>query len=346
MGVWYATREQLKDALDFKGTSVNDEQIDRALEDSSRSVEGLLNRTFAPTIATRKFDYPNWQYTRAWTLYLDQNELISVTTITSGGIVIPAANYFLEPNDSGPPYSSISLDLSKVSAFTANAGTFQQSISVTGLYGYRDDRASDGTTLTADITSSATSANVSSSARIGVGSLLIIDSERMTVTDRSLLSTGQTLQTPVGATLPEQTIAVTSGAVFSKREWITLDAETMKIVDIAGNNLIVKRAWNGSTLAAHSGSTIYAPRTLTLTRAALGTTGASHTSGTAVARQTFAPHALALAEAINLVEQEQSGLARTIGSGDNVRNASGAGLADLRARTSRAYGRNARVWTP
>jgi hypothetical protein len=47
----------------------------------------------------------------------------------------------------------------------------------------------------------------------------------------------------------------------------------MLIDDIAGNTLIVKRGWDGTVLAAHTtGATIYAPRTLTVTRGALGTT--------------------------------------------------------------------------
>ena len=49
----------------------------------------------------------------------------------------------------------------------------------------------------------------------------------------------------------------------------------MLITDIAGNNLIVKRQKSGSTLAAHTGSTIYAPRQVTITRGDLGTTAGS-----------------------------------------------------------------------
>jgi hypothetical protein len=51
---------------------------------------------------------------------------------------------------------------------------------------------------------------------------------------------------------------------------------------------------------------------------------------------------LNIAEAINTFLQKASGYARTVGEGDNQRNASGAGLADIRARAYAAHGRKAR----
>jgi hypothetical protein len=52
---------------------------------------------------------------------------------------------------------------------------------------------------------------------------------------------------------------------------------------------------------------------------------------------------LAVALSINGVLQETSGYARTVGGGDNVRNASGAGLASLISRATARYGRKART---
>jgi len=39
MGIWYATREQVKAALDAAETARNDAQVDRAIESGARSIE-------------------------------------------------------------------------------------------------------------------------------------------------------------------------------------------------------------------------------------------------------------------------------------------------------------------
>ena len=68
-----------------------------------------------------------------------------------------------------------------------------------------------------------------------------------------------------------------SGSGFNVGEVILVDSERMLIVDIAGNYLTVKRAWDGSVLAIHStGADIYTLRLLTVTRGALGTTAGTH----------------------------------------------------------------------
>jgi hypothetical protein len=108
----------------------------------------------------------------------------------------------------------------------------------------------------------------------------------------------------------------------------------------------VKRAWDGSTIAAHTaGATIYAPRTLTVTRGALGTTAAAHaTSSTAYRWDPPGPvRQLVIAEALTDLLQGRSGYARTAGSGENERETSGRGLADLRQRVYVSHGRKARM---
>jgi hypothetical protein len=124
-----------------------------------------------------------------------------------------------------------------------------------------------------------------------------------------------------------------------------LDSERMLIVDIAGNNLTVKRAWDGTVLAAHTGSSIYAPRTLTVTRGALGTTAAIHTTAAAITCHVVPGlvRELCIAEATNLLLQGASGYARTIGAGDYTKESSGTGLANLRDQVYAAYGRKSRI---
>lgn len=351
MGVWYASREDVKTALDYKETARNNAQVDRALEYASRSVEKLCHRVFYPTVATRYFDWPNHQYAKAWRLWLDQNDLISVTTFVSGGVTVAAADYFLEPVNSGPPYSYVEIDLSSSASLSAG-DTFQRSAAILGLWGHSNDEAPAGT-VAANATSSATTIQVSDSASVGVGQLLRAGTERLLVTEKRMVTTGQTLQTPLTAMKNNETVAVTDGTAYSVGETLLLDAERMLIVDIAGNNLTVKREWGGSTLAAHTGSTIYAPRQLTVTRGVLGTTAAALTLADPVVKW-LAPgpvRELCVAEAAVALLRESSGYAaqtgvgsqsRTVGGGQATRTAPGIGIGDLRDQVYASHGRKAR----
>lgn len=347
-GVWYATREEIKAELDVKETSRSNARIDRALEDASRRVDGLMHRTFAPVTATRYFDWPNFQYAYPWRLWLDQWELADIpTSVTSGGTTIPLSACNFEPVNSGPPYTYLELRRDQSYSFGVGS-TPQRDIAITGPWGYRITEATAGA-LAASMDATQTSVNVDgpTAAAVGVGSILRVDSERMVVTDRQQLDTSQTLG---AGGLSNQNSAVTvpvpSGAAFAAGETILIDSERMLIDDIAGNQLTVRRAWDGSTIAAHTaGAAIYAPRTLVVTRGALGTTAAAHSNAATVIR--WVPpggiRQLTVAETLTDLLQGRSGYARTAGAGENEREASGKGLADLRDSAYQAYGRKARM---
>ncbi|MFG3510246.1 hypothetical protein ACGF5F_32640 [Streptomyces sp. NPDC047821] len=348
-GVWYCTREDVQRALDVKETARNARQIDRAIEGASRSVETLCHRRFYPVVATRYWDWPDGRTSRPWRLWLDDNELISVTTITSGGTTIPSTDFFLEPVRSGPPYNRVEIDLDSSAAFGGGA-THQRSIAITGLYGYRNDETAVGALAEAlDASEASIDITGAASAELGVGSVLRVDSERMIVTGRSMLDTGQNLG---GAGLTAQansvTVAVTDGTAYAIDEVILVDSERMLIVDIAGNSLTVRRAWDGSVLAAHTaGTDIYAPRTLTVTRGALGTTAATHTPATSVYR--WNPpgpvRQLTLAEAISTLTLEQAGYSLMLRSGEtgSERKRDQRGLEVLREQVYASHGRKARI---
>lgn len=350
MGVWYATREHVMHALDSKLTARNSAQIDRALESASRDIEALCHRRFYPELATRSWDWPDSQSGTAWRLWLNDNELISITTLTSGGTTISAADYFLEPNRSGPPYNRLEIDLSSSAAF-GGGDTHQRDITVTGLFGYRNDETTAGTTTEAlDSPETGVDVDGTAAAMLGVGSVIRVDSERMLVTGRSMADTGQNLGgAGLTASNASVTVAVTDGTAFAMDEVILIESERMLIVDIAGNNLTVKRAWDGSVLAAHAaGVDIYALRTLTVQRGALGTTAATHNSGATINR--WDPpgpvRALAIAEAVGQITSELSGYARVRRSGDggSSERAMDTGmLKGLRDRVYVSHGRKGRV---
>lgn len=343
---WYTTREEVKAELDVRETARANARVDRAIEAACETVEGCLHRVFYPELATRYFDWPGPQYARPWRLWLDANEVISVTTLTSGGTTIAASDYFLEPNAYGPPYNRIEVDLDSSAAF-GGGDTHQRDITVTGLFGYRNDESTLGTTAEAlDASETGVDVDAATSAAVGVGSLLRIDSERVIVTSRTNLDTGQTLGGSVTNQNNIVTIAVQSGTAFAAGESILIDSERMLIEDIAGNNLTVRRAWDGSTIAAHTaGATIYAPRTLTVVRGALGTTAATHLTAATVYRwdPPAAVRQLCLAEAVNDLLQGRSGYARTAGTGESEREMTGRGLEKLRQRVYVSHGRKARI---
>ncbi|MEV3857729.1 hypothetical protein AB0J38_25815 [Streptomyces sp. NPDC050095] len=346
MSIWYATREDVKDALDAKETARANSKIDRAIGAATSSVEGLCHRRFYPEVASISWDWPNGQSARAWRLWLDDNELIELTTLTSGGKVIAPADYFLRRSDSReePPFTHIELDLASNAAFGGGPST-QRDVTALGLRGYRNDE----TTLWTHggITSGATTLTVdaATSAAVGVGSLLRLDAERVTVTARSMATTGQTLTAPVDAQMKTTTIPVGDGTAFAEGELILLDGERCKVDEIAGNTLIVRRAADGSTLAAHDAATpVYAPRSLRLRRGVLGTMAAAHSGGGTVARwdPPALVHELCIAQAVTNLLQESAGYARTVGTGEGTREAAGRGLAAIRDDVYTAHGRKAR----
>jgi hypothetical protein len=155
----------------------------------------------------------------------------------------------------------------------------------------------------------------------------------MLVVGRRSVDTGQTLAADLALDRAATTVSVANGTLFTPGETITVDGERLRIDDITGNLLVVRRSYDGSSLAAHTtGTHIYAPRQLTVVRAAQGTTAATHAQGDQVTRHV--PPALVsdytAASAGVRVLQGQSGWARTVGTGDSQRQASGAGLKQLR----------------
>lgn len=344
MGAWYTTRETVKAALDSKETARDDAAVDAAIASASRDVEALCHRIFYPRADTKYFDWPNAQYAPSYRLWLDENDLISVTTLTSGGTTISSQNYFLEPQRSGPPYTRLDLNIGTNAAFDSG-DTFQRSIAVTGLFGYRDDSESAGA-LAEPLDASETDVDVSNAAAIGVGDLIQIDDERAQVTGRVMISTGYTLNGGIDAQKNTETLSVTgSGTAPAVGEVILIDSERMLVVDAISTTLTVKRAWDGSTLAAHSnGATISAGRRLSVTRGAYGTTAATHSDATAITR--WVPPSgvedLTVAEAVVKLQRRASGYGTNVGTGANRRSPQAGDLEDLRRRVYAVYGRQAR----
>lgn len=346
MGVWYTTREAVKSALDSAETARNNVQVDRAIEAASRDAEKLCHRYFYPWTGTKYFDWPDRNGSRPWRLWLGRNELVSVTGLVAGGVTIAPGDYLLEPANDGPPYSHVEINLGSSAAF-ASGDTHQRAIAITGVWYQLDEESVGELAANLGASTSATAAINWSTAEFGVGDVLRIDDERMTIRGRTMVDSTQNLGGPgLAANNADVTVPVTTGTAFASGQILLVGSERMLVVDVAGNNLTVKRAWDGSVIAPHTtAADIYTLTGVEVARAQLGTTLAAHSSGAAIYRHVppGLVQAFTVAEALNTLLQEGSGYARTVRTGDAQSDASGAGLEDLRARVKRAHRRRART---
>lgn len=303
--MWYSTREQVKEALDARTAVRQDAAVDRALEAASRRVERLLRRTPGPAQTSRTLDYPQ-RDVPSDTLELDE-WLISLTSVMSGGTALTVTDLLLYPT-SGPPYTRLECDESTSTMFETGS-TDQRNVVITGLWGY-DDQTIPAGTLAEALDDSETGVDVSDASLIGVGDVLKVGTEWMTVTGREWLSTGQTSTLALSATVTGNSITVASGAALHAGEVITVDTERMFIESVTGNVLTVRRAYDGTILATHAGGAdIYAARTLTVVR---GTTPTTHLDGAAVDRWLVPGpiSSLCLAEACSELLSSASGWTR------------------------------------
>lgn len=348
MGVWYCTREDVKSALDVRLTARIDAQLDRAIEAASRGLESLLHRHFYPLITTRRFDWPTLDSTSATSLFLGRHEALSLTAVTSGGVPIPLASTMLEPVNDGPPYSRLEIDRSTSYALSSGS-TPQRSVALTGTFaGCATEESAPGALAAAVLYPSTSTiyADAATSAAIGSGSVIRIDDERMIVASRSMSTTTATLSSGLTAAASATSVAVADASLVAPGEILLVGSERMLVTDTSTGLISVRRAWDGTTLASHDvGDTIYALRALHVTRGALGTSAASHlVAATIYLLEIPGPvRTLCIAETVNKVLQEQSGWARTVGTGDAERPLSGQGLEDLRRDAMRSNGRRARM---
>lgn len=348
----YCTREDVKRALDIAETARENWRIDRAIQSTARNIEEHFHLRFYPHDATFYFDWPNFDYAYPWRLYFNQYWLAAtptaVTTGTAGGtqagVTIPLSACNLEPVNSGPPFRWLELRRDQNYGFGVGP-TPQRDVAITGTFGYWL-QTDPGGSIPAGCNASTGTVTVSDGSVVGVGSLLIVDTERMLVSDRASNDSGQTNLTGLTtANNADVTFTCTDGTQLHVDEVIQIDSERMLIVDITGNGGTVKRGWDGTVLATHSAaSKIYTFRTLTVLRGQLGTTAATHGSNATVNvwRVPELLRDLAIAEAENRILQEPGGYRDPQGDGESAVGHLGAGLADLWDEAETAYGRKAR----
>lgn len=329
---FYVTREEVYDALDFKDSIISAKNIDSAISAASRSIDILVDRMFYPKTETKYFNAPSG--TVLWFEIPDM--LISASAVTSGGVAISSDDYFLEPINYGPPYNRLELDLGSNGTFTTGSTT-QRQVAVTGVWGY-NLVTEPATVLTSTPGTSTGYVDVADSTAVGIGSLLLVGSEYLEVTDKSLVDTGQD-SSPLTAN--KNSVAITGVTGITAGEVIQVDSEQMRVLSVVGTTLTVERAYGGTVLAEHGPTDIYAYRRLVVSRGVNGSTAVMHSSGNVVYKVVYPADIveLCLAEALNTLSQRLAGYGRTIGAGDNLREAKGAALAQLRAAVVKNYRR-------
>ena len=345
---WYASREQVKRSLEIKGVE-RDFTIDRIIESISRLIDKETRRYFIPRIETRLYRWPNSIYGQGQVLYLDQ-DLISITTLQSEAqnaspTTIASTDYFLEPNNTGPPFDRIEIDISSSASF--NSGdTPQRSISVLGSWGFDNDTRSTGTVasgLASDAT--VTTFVCSDASLIEVGDTLLIQSEQVFVSNRDFAALAGSIQTndaAIAADMADVTITVDGSHGILAGETIRLDSEEMYVERVATNDLTVIRAWNGTVLATHADDlAVHINRTLTIERGVNGTTGATHANATTISKYLVEREIgmYCVAESIASYMQERAGWGRQVGAGEGATEFSAKALGDLRKRVLSRYRR-------
>jgi hypothetical protein len=333
-------------AVDIKYSAYMADAVDRAIESASDNVDAFMNRHFYPLTQTVSFDWPTRDSPVPWRLWLNQYELadepdlVITGTYLANPVTIPPAQYTLYPS-SGPPWNRLELRRDLSAAFGSNS-TPQNDTSITGRFGYWTKTRPAGTLSAAIATTSATSLTVTNGNLVGVGDLLFVGTEALLVTDRRMTNTGIAWAGLATASAADNQITVPDSTVFAPGEVLLADSERLLVQDIAGNNMIVKRAWDGSVLAEHTGGTLWAQRLLTVTRGDVGTTSATHLINAACAVNLVPAmiRDLALGEAAVQTANEVGAYAGQSGEG-SIANI-GASLADKWEEAETKYGRKIR----
>jgi hypothetical protein len=341
---WYTTREAFKRALSISDPSKNP-VIDIAIEAASREFDNETGQWFIPRFKTRRYPWPQNGVSTSWILELDQ-PLQTITTLAKDGTdatAIVAADYFLEPNNSGPPYHSIEIDLSS-SAFYSSKDTHQRAIAVTGTWGLSADTRSAGT-LAEDDDGSETALDSSDASLIDVGHTVLIGSEQMFVKEKAFTINVTTVGMGggLGSSKATQSITVNNSGSILDGEIIEIGAERMLVTSASGTTVNVIRAWDGTSLAAHSnGAVVDVYRTLTVERTVNGTSAATHSSGDAISvyEPPFDVQLAVLGRAAVKYTLMQGGNIGAIGSGAGSRFSSLEEIEKLWDRTVRHYRRH------
>lgn len=353
MGIWYTTRERIYESLEVTETARARKLVDHLIGASSRDVEGLLRRRFYPETKVLKVDWPNNQFAPPWEIHVfGDNEVIEVNSIDAGGTSIDPGDVLLRRWDDKPepPYQIIQINQTSGAVFQSGT-TWQEAIQLNVDTGFNPTDTSYvdgllGEGINSTVRSFLIDPSDEATLDIGVGSLIVIGTERMQVTNRRMADTVVNTADVLGDNMSDRFVSTTDGTAFVVGETIQIDAERMRVDEITGNNLSVTRAWDGSTLDDHaSGVDIYAQRIFNVQRGVLGSTPAGHSLADEISSHRFPEpiETLTAAKTLVAIEQTASAYARVVGSGPAQRESVGKGIEALTNDVILRYGRVSRM---
>lgn len=340
----YATEQQLVRTMG--GSDTTDRwQLRRALKAASRSIDGArvgtgtVRRRLYPEIATRTFPIPMGPE-----LDFAPYDLLSTTSIDSGGTTVSPSGLRFQPQD-GPPYDSVCLN-PVANSYWPGYGDWTLQLTWAGTWGFSlvDDLAGTNVGAINGSVTALTYAAPQAQVPVGVGSIVRCGTEYMIVTDITYVSSAVTLAADLGDTNADQLVNVGSApnaAKFVAGDTIVIDGETLVVTDVVASSLQVQRGYNGSVPAAHTtGATLYAPRQLTVQRGQLGSSAASHADTDPLYVWEVPPlvNALCLAEAMNIMQNEDAAYGRAEGADQSGRTLSQTALQALREQVQAHIG--------
>lgn len=195
----YTTLYAVKDLYIGSSSDKSDEILAQLITRTSRQIDHVCQRVFAPSIQTHAYDVPKGR-----DLTLD-DDLLEVLTLTNGdGSSIASSDYKLYPLNVSAK-AKLSLLGSGSSIFRASSsGDVEGAISLRGVWGYHarygEAWVDVGATLSSLINASDTSVVVTPSRTIRAGQLVKVDSEYLYVRSVSVNATsGDTLTLARGA---------------------------------------------------------------------------------------------------------------------------------------------------
>lgn len=173
---WYCTLDALKSELGDTGTA-NVARYRRYIANASRAIEDVTGRTFVPVTATKYFDAPVRCPDR---LFLEYDDLLSITTLEDQTGAITSADYWLYPLNMTPRHSIVlnTTDLGRAFEYDDDP---EKAITITGQWGYCNDTVATGLTLGAAIINTTGTSITLSSTTCETGWTLLIDSEALFV---------------------------------------------------------------------------------------------------------------------------------------------------------------------
>jgi hypothetical protein len=174
---WYCTLNALKDELGETGTA-NDARLRRYIGNASNAIEAATQRTFLPVTATKYFDVPD----NGDRLFLEYEDLLSLTTLTDQTGTITSAYYWLYPLNMYPKHSVV-LDTGTLGRGFEYDEDPNKAITIAGRWGYCEDTVTTGLTLGAAISSTTATSIVLSGAGCEIGWTLLVGTEAMFVSN-------------------------------------------------------------------------------------------------------------------------------------------------------------------